>query len=115
MNDPQSSNILGVPAGAWIALNDPTQVDEAAQRLALDFNEVRENVMKTFTEGLRRELQSIFVAGTQRPRSIGSLIRHYSGNDDFLYEVINPIYKRATGGALPRGSSARRGHSLAAF
>jgi len=88
--------------GAWIALSDPTQVDEAAQRLALDFNEERENVMRTFTEGLRRQLQSIFVAGTQRPRSIGSLIRHYSRDGNFLYEVINPIYKRATGGALPR-------------
>ncbi len=32
--------------GAWIALSDPTQVDEVAQRLALDFNEERENVMK---------------------------------------------------------------------
>jgi hypothetical protein len=88
--------------GAWIALSDPTQVDETAQRLALDFNEERENVMRTFTEGLRWELQSVFVAGTQRPRSIGSLIRNYSRDDSFLYEVINPIYKRATGGALPR-------------
>jgi hypothetical protein len=87
--------------GAWIALSDPTQVDEAAQRLALDFNEERENVMRTFTEGLRRGLQSIFVAGTKRPRSIGSLIRHYSHDDNFLYEVINPIYERATGAALP--------------
>ena len=87
--------------GAWIALSDPTQVDETAQRLALDFNEERENVMRTFTEGLRRELQKFFVAGT-RPRSIGSLIRHYSHDDKFLYEIINPIYQRATGGALPR-------------
>ena len=88
--------------GAWIALNDPTQVDEAAQRLALDFNEERENVMRTFNEGLRRWLQSIFVAGTQRPRSIGSLIRHYARDDNFLNEVINPIYERATGAGLPR-------------
>ena len=88
--------------GAWNALNNPTQVDEAAQRLALDFNEERENVVRTLTEGLRGELQSIFVAGTQRPRSIGSLIRQYSRADNFLYEVINPIYERATGGALPR-------------
>jgi hypothetical protein len=88
--------------GAWIALNDPTRVDDAAQRLALDFNEERENVMRIFTEGLRPGLQSIFVAGTQRPRSIGSLIRHYSRKDDFLYEVINPIYQHATGGALAR-------------
>lgn len=88
--------------GAWIALSDPTQVDESAQRLALDFNEERENVMRTFSEGLRRGLQSIFVAGTQRPRSVGSLIRHYSRDDNFLYEVINPIYERATGAALPR-------------
>lgn len=88
--------------GAWIALNDPTQVDEAAQRLALDFNQEREKVMRTFTGGLRGGLQSIFVAGTQRPRSMVSLIRHYSRDDDFLYEVIDPIYRRATGGALPR-------------
>jgi len=88
--------------GAWIALGDPTQVDEAAQRLALDFNEERESVMRTFAEGLRQGLQSIFVAGTPRPRSMGSLIRHYSRNDDFLYEVVNPIYERATGGTLPR-------------
>ena len=88
--------------GGWIALNDPTQLDEAAQRLALNFNEERENVMRTFSEGLRRELQSIFVAGTPRPHSIGSLIRHYSQDDNFLYEVTNPIYERATGTALPR-------------
>jgi hypothetical protein len=88
--------------GAWIALNDPTQVDEATQRLALDFNEERESVMKIFTEGLRQQLQPLFAAGTQRPRSIGSLIKHYSRDDDFLYEAINPIYERATGGALPR-------------
>ena len=87
--------------GAWIALSDPTLVDETAQRLALDFNEERENVMRTFTEGLRQGLQSIFVAGTQRPRSIGSLVRHYSRDDSFLYEVVNPIYERATGSALP--------------
>ncbi len=53
--------------GAWFALNDPTQLDEAAQRLALDFNEERENVMRTFSEGLRRGLQSIFAAGTRPP------------------------------------------------
>lgn len=90
--------------GAWIALNDPTRVDEAAQRLALDFNKEREDVMKTFTEGLRLGLQSIFGAGTKRPRSIGSLIRHYSHDDNFLYEVINPIYEQATGAALPRAA-----------
>lgn len=88
--------------GAWIALNDPTQVDEAAQRLALDFNAERERVLRTFSEGLRPRLQSIFVAGTQRPHSMSSLIRHYSRDDNFLYDVIDPIYQRATGGALPR-------------
>ena len=106
--------------GAWIALSDPTQVDDTAQRLALDFNRERENVMRTFTEGLRRGLRSIFVAGTQRPRSIGSLIRHYSRDDNFLYEVINPIYKRATGAALPDdprfcGSSSRTSPCQGAF
>lgn len=89
-------------AGAWITLNNPSQIDEATQRLALDFNKERENELRTFTEGLRKELESLFEAGTQRPRSIGSLIRYYSSNESFLYEVINPVYERATGGALPR-------------
>jgi hypothetical protein len=53
--------------GAWIALSDPTQVDDVAQRLALEFNEEREKVMRTFTEGLRWELQSIFVAVPSAP------------------------------------------------
>jgi hypothetical protein len=88
--------------GAWIALNDPTRVDDAAQRLALDFNEERENVMRSFMEGLRRELQLIFAAGTEKPSSLGSLIRHCFRDDNFLYEVVNSIYERATGGALPR-------------
>lgn len=88
--------------GAWIALNDPSQVDEAAQRIALEFNAEREKVVRTFSEGLRQELQSIFAAGTERPRSIGSLIRHYSRDDNFLHDVINPIYQRSTGAALPR-------------
>lgn len=78
--------------GAWVALNDPTLVDEAAQRLALDFNAEREEVLRSFSEGLRKSLQSLFFTGTQRPRSIGSLIRHYSRDNDFLYEVVNPIY-----------------------
>ena len=89
--------------GAWIALNKPALVAEAAQRIALDFNAEREEVLRTFNEGLRDALQSSFVAGTARPRSMSSLIRHYSRDDNFLYEVVNPIYGRAVGRALPRG------------
>ena len=39
--------------GAWIALNKPELVDDAAQRMALKFNNERENVFRTFHEGLR--------------------------------------------------------------
>jgi len=34
---------------------------------------------------------------------MGALIRHYAKSDDFLYEVVNPIYQRATDTALPPG------------
>lgn len=89
--------------GAWIALNKPDLIDEAAQRIALDFNAEREAVFRTFNEGLRDSLQSIFIAGTARPRSIGSLIRHYARDEEFLYVVVNPMYQRAVGESLPRG------------
>jgi hypothetical protein len=42
------------------------------------------------------------VAGTPRPRTLCALVRHYSQDDSFLYEVVNPIYARAVGQALPR-------------
>jgi hypothetical protein len=88
--------------GAWIALNRPELVDEAAQLMAWKFNQERENVFRVWHEGLRGNLQGIFRKGTERPRSIGALIRHYSKDENFLYEAINPLYERATGKALPR-------------
>lgn len=88
--------------GAWIALNKPELADGAAQCVALEFNKERENILREFTEGLRRALKAVFENGVERPRSMGSLIRHYAKNDDFLYEVVNPIYERAVGQPLVR-------------
>jgi len=89
--------------GAWIALNKPELVDDVAQQMALKFNTEREAVFRDFNEGLRRNLQPLFKTVTERPRSMGALIRHYAKSDDFLYEVVNPIYLRATGTSLSRG------------
>jgi hypothetical protein len=86
----------------WVALKEPKAVNASAQRIALVFNREREDVLRTFNEGLRADLQSLFTNGVDRPRSIGALIRHYAKNEDFLYEVVNPIYERAVGKALPR-------------
>ena len=89
--------------GAWIALNKPELADETAQRLALEFNKQRENVLREFTQGLREALKPVFENGVERPQSIGALIRHYARNDDFLYQVVNPIYERAVGRHLVHG------------
>ena len=88
--------------GAWIALNKPELVDDAAQRMSLEFNKERENVLGQFTQGLREKLKAVFENGVKRPRSMGALIRHCAQNDDFLYEVVNPIYERAVGESLVR-------------
>jgi hypothetical protein len=88
--------------GAWIALSDPELLDAQAQRMALEFNGEREQVFRNWNEGLRTTLQADFGKGVERPHSMSGLIRHYNRNDDFLYEVVNPIYARAVGTALPR-------------
>ncbi len=88
--------------GAWIALNNPELVDGAAQRMAVGFNNERENVLGGVTQGLRDKLKAVFESGVKRPRSMGALIRHYAQNDDFLYEAVNPIYERAVGRPLVR-------------
>lgn len=88
--------------GAWIALNKPELADDAAQRVALEFNKEREDVLRRFTEGLREKLNAAFAIGVERPRSMGALLRHYAKDNEFLYEVVNPIYERAVGSPLPR-------------
>ncbi len=70
--------------------------------MAREFNEERENVFRQMNERLRQDLQAHFEKGVTRPRSIGALIRYYNRSDDFLYEVVNPIYERAVGTALRR-------------
>jgi hypothetical protein len=87
--------------GGWIALKQPGRVNASAQRIALVANRDREGVLRTFNESLRTNLQPLFVNGVERPRSMAALIRHYAKNDDFLYGVVNPIYERAVGRALP--------------
>ena len=70
---------------------------------AREFNEERENIFRHWNERLRNDLQVLFQSGgVARPRSMGALIRHYNRNNDFLYGVVNPIYERAVGRALPR-------------
>lgn len=98
--------------GAWIALNKPELVSDAAQRMALEFKRERENLLGQFTQGLRQELNVVFENGVKRPRSMAALIRHYSQNDDFLYEVVNPIYERAVGQPLGRDELWRLLNSL---
>jgi hypothetical protein len=95
-------NSGGEAEGAWIALNDPKRVDTEARRVTLQFNQERERIFRKWNEGLRSALQRDFGTGVVRPRSMSALIRHYSQNDDFLYEVVNVIYERAVGTALPR-------------
>lgn len=87
--------------GAWIALNKPDLIDEAAQRMSLDFNAERERVFRESNEGLRPALQFLFANGVERPRSIGALIEQYAKDDSFLYDVVNPLYERAVGAPLP--------------
>jgi len=88
--------------GAWIALNKPDLADDTAQRIALQFNEEREDVLRNFTESLREKLAAVFESRVHRPRSMGALIRHYAQNENFLYDVVNPIYARAVGQQLIR-------------
>ncbi len=97
---------------AWNALKYPDHVDAEAQRLALEFNQERETIFRKWNEGLRNVLQRDFRGGVEQPRSMSALIRHYSRNDDFLYEVVNLIYEPAVGTALPRNELRRLLSSL---
>lgn len=101
----------GEAEGAWMVLNDPALVDAEAQRRTREFNEKRESILRNSTEGLRSDLQAL-ATHPDRPRSMAALIRHYNRSDDFLYRVVNPIYERAVGRALPRHELRRLFRSL---
>ena len=71
--------------GAWIAINKPELADDAAQSVALQFNQELEDVLRSFTESLREGLNAGF-ENEKRPPSMGAVLRHYAQNDDFLME-----------------------------
>jgi hypothetical protein len=98
--------------GSWIALNDPALVDAEGQRMALEFNQEREKVFRQTYEQLRNDFNNIFKSGVERPPSLNALIQHYCKNEDFLYEMVNPIYKRAVGDDLPRNEIRQLLNSL---
>lgn len=89
--------------GAWIALNEPELIDSTAQKVALEFNRDREDVLRQFCQNLRSALEPQFKNGVERPRSMGALIRGYAKDDDLLYDAVNRIYERAVGNPLDRG------------
>lgn len=88
--------------GAWIALNYPDLVNEEAQRIALQSNMEREESFRKIFEGLRKELEPLFLNRATRPRSFKALVQVYTAREDSLYEFVNSIYMQAVGAALPR-------------
>ena len=91
--------------GIWIALNAPSEVDEQARQEVFGWKSQLEASFTETHRKAREAFQDLFENGkSPRPRTASALIRHYGRNEDFLYEVVGPLYQRSTGLELPRSS-----------
>jgi hypothetical protein len=88
--------------GLWIAMQDPEAVQTEDRIEVLEWSSDRERTFLDSHRNGRPDFQRIFKDGAPRPRSASELIRNYNSNDDFLYEVVGPIYERVVGSPLPR-------------
>lgn len=89
--------------GIWIALNAPTEIANAERQEVFRWKTELENSFQEGHSKARIAFQDLFKRGSSsRPRTASELIRHYNRNEDFLYEVVSPIYLRCTGKELPR-------------
>lgn len=89
--------------GGWIALVEPDQIDAEGQRLAREYNTEQEARFREMHERIREDLEPAFRTGLERPRNLRALVRIYHQSNDLLYGVVNSIFERAVGRALPRG------------
>lgn len=88
--------------GVWIALSNPQHIDEVSRQELYRWKKELEDDFRQAHENARPHFQQIFDSGTGRPRTAASLLRHYSGNEDFLFELTSGIYEEVTGVKLQR-------------
>jgi len=87
--------------GIWIALNNPSQIDEAARQEALEWKHSLEVPFRKVHEKARSAFQDLFGKGKLPRLHTGSdLIRHYCSSEDFLFEVVGELYLKTTGSVL---------------
>ena len=88
--------------GIWIALNNPEKIDDAARQELYRWKKELEDTFKRTHESGRAQFQKLFESKEKRPRNAAALLRHYSLNEGFLFDVTADIYEKATGAKLKR-------------
>jgi len=88
--------------GIWNVLNNPEQIDSAAQQGLYNWKKkIEDTFRQTHTRG-HVHFQKLFESKEKRPQNAAALLRHYSLNEDFLFDVSADIYETVTGAKLKR-------------
>lgn len=88
--------------GIWNALNNPERIDGAAQQELYKWKKELEETFRLTHKRGRIQLAKLFESKEKRPRNAAALLRHYSLNEKFLFDVTADIYETATGAKLKR-------------
>lgn len=89
--------------GIWIALNEPSKVNEEIRQEVFKWKSDIEKPFREAHRKARKPFEELFKSGkSPRIRKVSALIRYYMENLEFLYQnVVGPIYLRSTGVELP--------------
>lgn len=90
--------------GLWVALNDPTQIDEGARAELLAWAEQFEGDYDAIAARGRERFQQLFQQNPlERPRTAAATIRSFMRHDDQIFSLlVAPIYEQETGKTLSR-------------
>lgn len=89
--------------GIWAGLNSPEGHNENTRQAVLRWKQGLEGPFREAHETARPILREFFTpSGTSRPEAPSDVIRHYSNSEDFLHEIVAPLYQNATGHQLAR-------------
>lgn len=90
--------------GIWAGLNNPEGHNEETRQEVLRWKQELEGPFRKAHETARPVLREFFTSREARPEAPSDVIRHYCNSEDFLHEIVAPLYLRATGHQLERAA-----------
>lgn len=92
----------GEHRSAWTAIRNPDVVTNELAAMAYANNKVEEERFVVHHQQLRLVYDQLFAAGERKPASAREMLTAYADSDEFLFRMIDPVYRGVVGRSIER-------------